>query len=92
MRVFWDENKNQENIKKHKISFEYAKQVFEDPCRLVKYDSLHSINEDRFIVIGKARNEVVLFVSEVEINDDDVRIISARKADKKEKEEYDGRL
>ena len=49
MQIEWDENKNQKNIRKHRISFEEAKAVFDDPNCFEIYDEAHSIDEDRFI-------------------------------------------
>jgi uncharacterized DUF497 family protein len=71
----WDENKNQSNIEKHGISFEYAKQAFCDPNRLTLYDSGHSQREDRFICIGKT-NEGILTVRFV-VRGEIIRIIGA---------------
>jgi uncharacterized DUF497 family protein len=92
MRVTWDPNKEQKNIKKHNVSFSYAAEVFHDPLRIVDYDKEHSSGEpggeDRYINIGKARDEVVLFVVETEIDDDTVQIITARKATRKERDAY----
>ncbi len=82
MTFEWDEDKNRINKKKHDgISFELAVRVFLDEKRLDKYDTEHStIN-----VIGKV--EDILFVVYVEVNSR-IRIISARKADKEETDEY----
>ena len=82
----WDENKNKQNKRKHGISFEEALSVFLDEKRLDKYDTEHStIHEDRWNVIGRV--EDILFVVYVEVNSR-IRIISARKADKEETDEY----
>ena len=51
--VEWDEDKNNINIKKHGISFEDAGLVFGDDARIEYYDEIHSIDEDRYITIGK---------------------------------------
>ncbi|MGR3179549.1 MAG: BrnT family toxin [Candidatus Anammoxibacter sp.] len=48
----WDENKAEENSKKHGVSFEEAKTVLNDPFSLTIYDSDHSIEEDRYLDIG----------------------------------------
>lgn len=71
----WDENKNQSNIKKHGVSFEYAMQAFIDPKRLTLYDYDHSQGEDRFFCIGKT-DEGILTVR-FTIRDDTIRIIGA---------------
>lgn len=55
LRFEWDEEKNQINQKKHKISFETAAYVFEDENYIEMYDFEHSIEEDRYIAIGWCR-------------------------------------
>ena len=86
----WDENKNLKNIKKHSISFEFAAHVFTDPLRKENYDKKHSSpDENRIIAIGTAAN-CLLFVSFTEPDDETIRIISARKANKKERNYYNG--
>ncbi len=50
--VEWDEIKSRTNIQKHGISFETAALVFADDERIEYYDKLHSLEEDRYIVIG----------------------------------------
>jgi uncharacterized DUF497 family protein len=89
MNYEWDTAKNLENIRKHKVNFEQAVLAIEDPQRLFLYDEAHSQNEDRYIVIGYAER-FVLFVSEIEINEDTIRIISARIANKREEGAYYG--
>lgn len=84
----WDEIKNQINKRKHKISFETAALVFSDENRIEIYDFQNSkINEDRYITIGKVNK--ILFVVFTE-RENKTRIISARLADKNEKEIYYG--
>jgi uncharacterized DUF497 family protein len=78
-----------EYIEKHGVSFAQAMYVYQDPKRLERYDSEHSVDENRWIVIGNAQGRV-LFVVEAETTDPDtVRIVSARKATRKEREEYE---
>lgn len=85
-RLFeWDDEKEQRNIKMHKISFETAKLVFNDENRLELFDINHSAAEDRIIVIGKV--DKVLFVVYTE-RGDKTRIISARAATKAERKLY----
>lgn len=71
----WDEEKNALNRKKHGISFEAASFVFFDPNYIEMYDFEHSVDEDRFVAIGKAGD--VLFVVFTE-RKDKIRLISAR--------------
>jgi uncharacterized DUF497 family protein len=87
MNYEWDPVKNWENIKKHKVSFEQAKIAIEDLRSLFLYDEAHSQTEDRYIVIGNSEGRV-LFVNEVEIDEETIRIISARRATKNEVEAY----
>lgn len=87
MKFIWDKVKSESNKKKHGISFELASKVFYDEERIELYDKEHSIDEDRYITIGKV-NEV-LFVVYTERNDN-IRLISARLADKNEREAYYG--
>ncbi|GHU23020.1 hypothetical protein FACS1894172_00120 [Spirochaetia bacterium] len=88
MRFVWDPKKNEEHIRKHSVSFEQALYVYSDPNRLTLYDSVHSFDENRWVLIGNA-NGHILFVIEAEANEDDtVLIVSARKAIKREQEQY----
>jgi len=86
LKFEWDERKNAINIRKHKVSFEEATVVFSDPKRYEEFDGIHSLFEKRWKVIGLAGIKV-LFVCFTERNDV-IRLISARKADKKEMEAY----
>ena len=87
MYFIWDESKNRINVKKHGVSFEQACKVFNDARKLEKFDTVHSTLEDRSIIIGQAEANL-LFVVNTEIDNETVRIISARKANKKEQEVY----
>ena len=81
----WDEEKNRSNIRKHGISFDEAKTAFEDPNLLYKPDPDHSQEEERFIIFGFSERERVLAVCHCyKLNDNTIRIISARKATKNE--------
>ncbi|MCX4328508.1 MAG: BrnT family toxin [Lachnospiraceae bacterium] len=77
MKFEWDENKNIINKEKHKISFETAVYVFNDPYYIEMFDFEHSVDEDRYIAIGKVGD--VLFVVFTE-RKDTIRLISARLA------------
>jgi uncharacterized DUF497 family protein len=90
LRFVWDETKNKENLKKHGIDFNTAIFVFNDPNYIKIYDEAHSSDEERWNIIGMI-NDVVLFVVETEITDNLIRIISARKANKNERETYNGK-
>ncbi|MDM8540168.1 BrnT family toxin [Desulfococcaceae bacterium HSG9] len=91
MKFEWDTNKEKINIQKRGITFEQASYVFADPFALNKYDDDHSEDEDRWILLGKSLNEIVLVVVHTFRNSDgteSVRIISARRATKREKQAY----
>ena len=85
----WDERKNNTNIKKHGISFEEAMTVFYDDDAIVFDDPDHSIEESRFLIIGMSYKDDLCIVSHCYRNDEDkIRIISARKAEKSEIRTY----
>ena len=85
----WDNNKNEMNKRKHKLSFEEAKEVFEDNDAILFDDPDHSVEEDRFLIIGSIRSSKICIVSHCYKDSDSViRIISAREATKKEKNIY----
>lgn len=77
MKFEWDDVKNAINKEKHKISFETAAHVFDDPQYIEMFDFEHSEQEDRYIAIGKVGD--VLFVVFTERRDA-IRLISARLA------------
>ncbi len=89
MEFQWDERKNQTNIEKHQISFQEAATVFYDPCARVIFDPDHSQEEERFIILGFSSAARILVVCHCYRGpEDSVRIISARKADRFEREQY----
>lgn len=89
IRFAWDESKNRLNKRKHRISFEEAKTVFYDENAIQFPDPDHSQDEDRFLMLGLSRRLRILVVCHCFREDDSViRIISARKATKKEIERY----
>lgn len=86
----WDENKNEINKKKHGLSFEEAREVFEDDNAILFDDPDHSIEEERFLIIDAIRSAKICIVSHCYRNDDNViRLISARKATKNEQRIYE---
>jgi uncharacterized DUF497 family protein len=94
MKFEWDPKKEVINIRKHGITFEQASYVFSDPYALNKYDEEHSEQEDRWLLLGKSMNEVILVVVHTFKDQDGielVRIISARKASNNESKEYQRR-
>jgi len=85
----WDTNKNVSNKMKHGVSFDEAKTIFTDPFARLIHDPEHSENEDRFILLGTSIHSRLLVVCHCVRNIDSIRIISARKADKIERNIYE---
>ena len=85
MRFTWDTNKAVINLRKHGVSFEEAQSVFDDEEALRIFDPDHSEDEDRFIPLGLSERLRLLIVCHCyRENDEEIRIISARKATGKE--------
>ena len=85
----WDEKKNKANQKKHHVSFEEAQSAFHDEKAFVYFDPDHSDDEDRFILLGTSFKLRMLVVCHCyRENGHVIRIISARKADIQEQENY----
>jgi uncharacterized DUF497 family protein len=83
----WDPRKAKENLRKHGVSFEEAATVFLDPLALTFFDPDHS-EEDREITIGFSNVHRVVFVSHCQ-RGNRIRLISARKAARKERTQYE---
>ncbi|EGK90052.1 BrnT family toxin [Microcoleus vaginatus PCC 9802] len=88
MKFEWDENKAAVNLSKHGISFEEARTVFDDPLYVDFYDPDHSDEEDRYIIVGESQQGNLLIVSYTE-RADFIRLISARKVTRVEREVYE---
>ena len=89
IRFVWDQRKSRENKRKHKVSFEEAQTVFLDENAVRFFDPDHSEDEDRFLMLGMSFILRVLIVSHCYRESDSViRIISARKANKREQSDY----
>ena len=89
MLIFeWDPQKAKSNLKKHGVSFEEASTAFQDTLSLTIDDPLHSIDEVRVVLIGMSNKNRLLVVVHAE-RGDNIRIISARKATKKERKNYE---
>lgn len=87
----WDEPKAVANFKKHQISFDEAKSVFFDDFGVQFFDDDHSSDEVRFLMLGMSSNAKLLIVCHCERgNGAIIRIISARKATKRESAFYRG--
>jgi len=91
----WDEDKNQANIKKHGIDFKIAALVFNDDLRLEFPDTEHSEGEERYNTIGLVQDILFVVYCDREnrvTKETDIRIISARPADKIEIEAYNNNI
>ncbi len=89
LRFEWDSRKASQNQKKHGVSFEEAKSAFLDENARVMPDPAHSDDEDRFVLLGLSIRIRLLIVCHCYRKGDAViRIISARKADKTERQQY----
>ena len=91
MKFDWDLTKAATNSKKHGITFEQARTVFFDEFALQFFDNDHSAEEERFLLLGLSSDAKLLLVCHCEREHGDViRIISARKATKREAAYYPG--
>lgn len=91
MRFVWDENKNQSNKAKHKVSFEVACLVFDDPFHLSRQDRIVD-GEERWQTIGMVGGELLLLVAHTWEDAEGalvIRVVSARKADLRERKKYE---
>jgi uncharacterized DUF497 family protein len=84
----WDPDKAASNQNKHGVSFHEAATVFGDPLAITYYDPDHSEDEDRYLTFGMSNEGNVLVVSHTD-RGDSTRIISARRATRKEKKSYE---
>ena len=87
----WDLLKASANLRKHQVSFEEAKSVFYDEFAVQFFDEEHAAEEDRFLLVGMSYEAKLLIVCHCEREHGSViRIISARKATKRESAFYQG--
>ena len=92
MRFDWDRKKAAGNLKKHGVSFEEAQTAFDDCSALLIPDPDHSDNEERFVLLGLSAALKILVVCHCyRESDEQIRIISARKATQKESATYEKR-
>lgn len=87
----WDREKNKRNIAEHQVPFKEAATVFKDNTAIILDDYAHNDeNEERFIIIGRSEYQRILAVCHCYRKKDEIiRIISARKANKKERKLYE---
>lgn len=92
MKYEWNQAKNSLNIQKHSVSFEEAVEVFNDPLQISKLDKRFNYFEERWITLGTTSKQTILVVANLfftEGGEEIIRIISARKANEKEKDRYE---
>ncbi len=88
MKFEWDKNKADRNFSKHRVSFDEAKTVFDDPLYVDFYDSRHSDKENRYLIVGESSQGRLLIVSYTERRNS-IRIISTREVTRSEREAYE---
>ncbi|MEI9968440.1 MAG: BrnT family toxin [Terracidiphilus sp.] len=87
-QIVWDPVKARRNKKKHGVDFEEAATVFRDPLLLILPDPEHSGEEERWVALGKSVSQLLLVVVHTE-DERTVRIVSARKAEPRERRQYE---
>jgi len=90
MKIEWDPKKAKSNLEKHGVSFEEAAIALSDPMAATGADPDHSLTEERYVTFGVSEKGRLVVVSHTE-KDHTIRIISARKASKGERELYEER-
>jgi uncharacterized DUF497 family protein len=84
----WDKRKAQDNLRKHRIDFNEASTVFADTLSITIPDPDHSDDEERWVTMGLSNRHRLLVVVHTE-EDETIRIISARRADRLERRKYE---
>ena len=88
MEFEWDEEKAAANLTSHKVSFDEAKTVFDDPLYVDFYDPDHSYDEHRYLIVGESQQGRLLIVSYTE-RGNTARLISAREVTPAERKAYE---
>ena len=88
MKFEWDRTKAEQNLKKHRVSFDEAVTVFYDPLAATFDDPDHSVGEHRFITVGHSSRGRLLVVAHVEPGEN-IRIISARLTTARERKRHE---
>lgn len=90
MKFEWDPRKAQENIRNHGVSFEEALTVFADWDQIVIPDHEHSVGEERWVILGRSSRGNLLVVPHTE-RGEYIRIISAWRADARQRKQYENK-
>jgi uncharacterized DUF497 family protein len=85
----WDDQKAASNVARHGVSFEAARTVFDNPLAVIFDDEAHSDDEERELIVGHSTDGELLIVVFTERAGGVVRIISARRATKQERRDYE---
>jgi len=88
LRFEWDPQKTARNLAKHGVPFEEAATAFGDPLGRVASDPRHSVDEERFVLLGFSRRQRLLAVMFAE-RAQAIRVISARRATPRERRDYE---
>lgn len=84
----WDKGNREKSVRKHEVSNEECEEAFFDYNKEIQKDSLHSINEERYVLLGQTKQNRLLYII-FTIRKDKIRIISARDINKKERDLYE---
>lgn len=88
MEFEWDPEKAEKNLRKHGVSFDEAATIFGDPLAVTFVDPDHSDDEGRFLTFGYSADDILLIVSHTD-REERTRIISARRATRRERKIYE---
>ncbi|MYF50598.1 MAG: BrnT family toxin [Gammaproteobacteria bacterium] len=88
MKFEWDPDKAKRNWRDHRTSFSEAASVFPDPLSITDVDPDHSLDENRYIIVGRSENDRLLMVAHAH-RGDTIRIISARTLTPRERKQYE---
>lgn len=84
----WDAEKARTNLKKHGVRFEIAEAVFIDPNRITVIDDRFDYGEERLVTLGQTHDGLLVVITTQSVDEQIIRIISARKANKQERKTY----
>ena len=89
LKFEWDPRKAAKNLAKHEVTFQEAATVFGDPLGRISEDPRHSVDEERFVLLGLSQEQRLLVVMFAERGEEALRIISARQATPRERRDYE---